>query len=320
MSKKIPARRKLTVAVTGATGDFGNLLLPLLEADPSVERVLAVGLKPAEGKKVEFRRVDLSRPDAELELADVLGEHPVDILYHLAFLYRRVQNGSLAHELEVIGTMQLLAAISRARVPRIIVPSMTMLYGARPDRPALMREDQALEGCPASRFVSDKVEVEQQLEAFRLHHTETKVTILRFAPMFGKSLDNPATRMLRQRVVPTLLGHDPLWQGIHEDDVGAALHLALHAEAEGAFNIVADGVLPLSAVLKHGGTQAIPLPAPLARATLRTLNGLGVTSVPLNMLDYLQYSCTADGERARQELGFVPRHDVQAAVQSMGRG
>jgi UDP-glucose 4-epimerase len=317
MSKKIPARHKLTVAVTGATGDFGNLLLPLLEADPSVERVLAVGLKPAEGKKVEFRRVDLSRPDAELELADVLGEYPVDVLYHLAFLYRRVQNGNLAHELEVIGTMQLLAAISRAKVPRIIVPSTTALYGARRDHPALMREDQVLEGCPASRFVTDKVQVEHQLEAFRTHHPGIKTTILRFAPMFGKALDNPATRLLRQKVVPTLLGHDPLWQGIHSEDVGAALHLALHADVDGAFNVVANGVMPLSAILKHGGTQAIPLPSPVARATLRTLNGLGVTSVPLNMLDYLQYSWTADGERARQELGFIPRHDIQAAVESM---
>src|SRR4051812_317198 len=112
MTKTQKPRRKLTVAVTGATGDFGNLLLPRLEADPSVERVLAIGLKPADGKKVEFRRLDLSRPDSEVELAEVLTEHPVDVLYHLAFLYGHVQNGSLAHELEVIGTMQVLAALS----------------------------------------------------------------------------------------------------------------------------------------------------------------------------------------------------------------
>src|SRR4051794_16394586 len=100
----------LTVALTGSTGDFGRLLLPRLQADPSVERILTLGLKPAEGPqdKLDFRRVDLSRPEAELELADALSEHPVDALYHLAFLYSQVQDPAHAHELEVIGTMHVL--------------------------------------------------------------------------------------------------------------------------------------------------------------------------------------------------------------------
>ena len=37
-----PGKGRLRVAVTGAGGDYGKLLLPRLERDPDVESILAV--------------------------------------------------------------------------------------------------------------------------------------------------------------------------------------------------------------------------------------------------------------------------------------
>ncbi|HSP78699.1 MAG TPA: NAD-dependent epimerase/dehydratase family protein, partial [Myxococcaceae bacterium] len=157
----------LRVAVTGAAGDLGRLLLPLLERDPDVESILVLDVAKPSGDKVDFHRVDLTRHDAESELSDALSELPVDALYHLAFLSGPVRDGSLAHELEVIGTMRVLSAVARARIPRLIVPSHTAVYGARRQHPALLPEETPLSGCPGSRFVSDKVEVEKQVRTFR---------------------------------------------------------------------------------------------------------------------------------------------------------
>ncbi|HZI12913.1 MAG TPA: NAD-dependent epimerase/dehydratase family protein, partial [Myxococcus sp.] len=154
-----PGKGRLRVAVTGASGDYGKLLLPRLERDPEVESILVLDVARPEGAKVEFHRVDLTRHDAESELTDALAERPVDALYHLAFLFGPIRNGSLAHELEVIGTMSVLTAAGRARLPRLVVPSLTAVYGARGQHPALLREGAPLQGCPHSRFVSDKVEV-----------------------------------------------------------------------------------------------------------------------------------------------------------------
>ncbi|MFY0576044.1 NAD-dependent epimerase/dehydratase family protein [Cystobacter fuscus] len=91
----------------------------------------------------------------------------------------------------MIGTMNVLSAVGRARVPRLIVPSLTALYGARASHPALLSEETPLTGCPGSRFINDKVEVEKQVRVFRERHPETRVIVLRFAPMFGPNMDNP---------------------------------------------------------------------------------------------------------------------------------
>ncbi len=314
-----PGKGRLRVAVTGASGDYGRLLLSRLEQDADVESILVLDVARPEGEKIEFHRVDLTRYDAESELTDALTERPVDALYHLAFLFGPIQNGSLAHELEVIGTMNVLTAAGRSRLPRLVVPSLTAVYGARGNNPALLREGSPLQGCPHSRFVTDKVEVESQVRAFRERHPDMRVLVLRFAPVLGPSVDNPATRLLRNAVVPTLMGFDPLWQGLHEEDAARALHLALRAETSGEFNVVGRGVMPLSGLIQQAGARPLPLPGPLFRAALHTLDVVGAGTLPVALLDYIHYSWVADGERAESALGFIPLHHVRDAAAALKR-
>ena len=309
----------MRIAVTGASGDLGGLLLPLLERDPAVESVLVLDVARPAGPKVDFARVDLTRHDAEAELTRALVERRVDALYHLAFLFGPVRNGTFAHELEVIGSMNVLAAAARARVARLVVPSFTALYGPRSQSPALLTEDAPLHGVPQSRFISDKVEVEGQVRAFRERTPGTRVLVLRFAPILGPTVDNPATRLLRARTVPTLLGFDPPWQAVHEEDAARALHLALTADASGVFNVVGRGLLPLSGLIREAGGRPLPLPAGLARTALRGLNTVGLGVLPLSFLDYMRYAWVADGARAARELGFVPRYGSAEAAAALRR-
>jgi len=312
-------QRGLRVAVTGATGDLGSLLLPLLEEDPRVERILALDVvKPTRTlRKGTWRRMDLARHDADRELTRLLRENEVDVFFHLAFLFSPVESAAFAHELEVIGTLHVMAAVEAAKVKRLVVPSLTAVYGARPGHPAFLTEKMGFRDAPSSRFVQDKVEVERQLDAFRGKHPDTQVIVLRFAPILGPSVDNPVTRLLSSKIVPTLLGFDPLWQGIHEEDAARALHLALESDANGTFNVVGQGVLPLSGMVHLAGGRVVPLPHPIARGAIRTLNAAGVLGVPMSLLDFIQYSWVADGQRAEEALGFVPRFHVREAVASL---
>jgi UDP-glucose 4-epimerase len=301
----------LTVALTGATGDLGTLLLPLLEDDERVEKILALDVAPPSRpiRKLEFRRVDLARAEADRLLAAALAAEPVDTFFHLAFLNAAITDAAFAHELEVIGTLHVLTAVAGAHLPRLIVPSMTAVYGARAGNPAYLEEDMELHGCPPSRFVSDKLSVEKQLRAFREHNKETEVVVLRFAPVLGPSVDNPVTRFLKGRWVPTLLGFDPLWQAVHEEDAARALHLALHSDAVGEYNIVGRGVIPLSGMVKLAGGNAVPVPQPLAR----------MLGVPATLRDYIQFSWVADGRRAEEALGYVPRYHARDAATAVSR-
>lgn len=312
---------KLRVAVTGATSDLGTLLLPLLEADKQVEKVLALDVARPEalGPKFEYRRVDLARHEVDRVLGQLLSDERIDALYHLAFINSPIANAAAAHELEVIGTLQVLTAVASAKVRRLILPSVTAVYGARANNPAFLDERAHLHGATDSRYINDKVEVERQVRGFRPGHPETKALVLRFAPVLGPSVNNPVSRFLRARLVPTLLGFDPLWQAVHEEDAARALHLALHSDAEGELNIVGRGVISLSAMIRLAGGSVVPLPHPVARGAIRGLNALGALGVPIKLLDFMQYAWVADGRRAAAALGYEPRYHARDAVAAARR-
>lgn len=308
----------MRVGVTGISSDLGRGLLPRLEADPLVDSIVAfdVAHPPALTKKCSFVRVDLTRPGMEAELTRAFKEQRLDALFHLAFVNSRVHNAAFAHELEVIGSMHVLAAAQETGLSRLIIPSLTALYGARPDGPAVCLESHPLEGSGV-RFVTDRVEVEHQIEKFAHRNPDVQVVVLRFAPIVGPTADNPFTRLLRTGFVPTILGFDPLWQVVHEDDAVTALHLALTTKAQGSFNVVGDAAAPFSTIVRLAGARALPLPAPLLRATILALETAGIASVPVPLLAFLRYSWVADGVRARKQLGYEPRvpfHDAMASM------
>lgn len=311
------------MGVTGATGDLGRLLLPRLLAHPEVARVIMFDVAvPKEGlpPRVEFHRADLTRPGIESELSDDFREARLDALYHLAFLNSRLHQAAFAHELEVIGTLHVLAAAGATRLPRLIVPSLTALYGASPAAPAFIRESAPLRGCAGSRFFSDRVEVERQVELFARAQPGTQVIVLRLAALVGAGSNNPLIRWLRSRAIPTLIGHDPLFQLLHEDDAAEALVAALTTRASGAFNIASTGVLPLSTLVQRSGGRVVPLPGPVLRGSLRVLEALGVSVMPTSLLDFVRYAWVCDGARAERELPFAPRHDALGALAALEAG
>ncbi|MBK7863361.1 MAG: NAD-dependent epimerase/dehydratase family protein [Archangiaceae bacterium] len=308
------AARKLKVGVTGANSDLGRLLLPLLATDPRVGELVVFDVAKPEGVKATFRRVDLARVDTDV--GHVFEQEQPQVVYHLAFAGTRVHRADIAHELEVMGSMHVLAAASKARLERLVLASTTALYGARAQSPALLGEESHLAGCAGSRFINDKVEVERQFAAFRSANPGIATVVLRFAPLVGPTSDNPVTRWLRTAVIPTLLGYDPLWQALHENDAAEALHRALVCPA-GVYNLAADGVMPLSGLVRHAGGRVLPLPAPLLRAVASALESVGRTSVPDALIDYLQYSLVADVSRTPQALGFLPRYTMAEAVSSL---
>lgn len=308
--------RKRVVAITGAATFLGLNLIGLLEDDPRVAKIVCLDTTspPTVGAKSRFYELDLVDPSAEERLTEVLGAETVDTVVHLALLESPTRETSYGHELEGVGTMQVLNACRRARTHKLIVRSFTWLYGARATNPAFLSEKHALRAKPHDAFFQDKLAVEEQLLRFRQPGQGRVVTVLRTAPIIGPSVDNFVTRYLRLSRVPTVLGFDPLWQFLHEADAVAALKLAVDRDVPGVFNLVSDGVLPLSMAVRLLGRTRLPLPRPLLRPTLGALWLTKAGDAPPALLDYLQYACVADGAQARLRLGFVPVFSSREAL------
>ena len=104
-----------SVAVTGASTFLGKRLVGLLEEDPAVRRIVVLDVKgsSAAGPKTVYYEVDLTQPGVESRLSEILHAENVDTLAHLAFAASPTQATAWAHELESVGTMNVLAACRR---------------------------------------------------------------------------------------------------------------------------------------------------------------------------------------------------------------
>jgi UDP-glucose 4-epimerase len=304
------------VAVTGAGSFLGRNLIALLEEDERVRRLIAIDVQAARrvGRKTRAYAVDFTEPSAESSLGEIFLREEVDTVAHLAFLSSPSHATAWAHELESVGTMHLLNAARQAAVRKLVMRSHTLLYGAHPTNPNYLTEAHPLRARRSEPFLADKIEAEDEARAYAEESKDRTVTILRMAPVLGPTVRGYVGRYLSRRVVPTILGFDPLWQLLHEADAVAALKLAMDRDAPGVFNIVGEGVLPLSSVVKLAGRVALPMPRSAANTLLSTLWFAQVAEAPPTLLDYLQYLCVADGDRARRHLGFAPAYTTRETL------
>ncbi|MBI4507990.1 MAG: NAD-dependent epimerase/dehydratase family protein [Deltaproteobacteria bacterium] len=304
------------VAVTGARGFIGAEIIKRLEEDRRYRTILALDIRKPNFPldKTQFYKIDLTLPTADADIAALLSREGVDTLVHAAFLSSPTHASAWAHELEDIGTMHVLNACAEVEVRKLILSSTTMVYGAHPLNPNFLTEDHELKGNSSSRFLRDKVAAEQQVRRFRKENPETMVTVLRVAPTLGPTIENYVTRFFSRPIAPVMMGFDPLMQVVHERDVIDAFKLAIDNDVLGEFNIVGEGVLPYSTILALMGKLPLPLPHFLAKHLTRAFWVTQVGDAPPYFLDFLRFLCVADGRRAREILGFVPKHDIKATI------
>lgn len=326
------ARGRRIVAVTGACSFLGRNLVGVLEERDDVERIVIcdIAAPPTAGRKSRTYRVDLTQPNVGARLTEILRAENVTELAHLAFLSSPTTAEPFAHELESVGTMHVLHACREASPRRVVVASQTMLYGPHPSNPAFLTESAPLRGVqgrasPFSRgergFLADKIDAEREVARFADERPETSVAVLRFAPVVGPTVRTWVTRWLSRRLVPTLMGFDPLVQLVHEMDAVSALVLSLDPtrhRARGPFNIVGQGVVPVSMAIRLAGRLAIPIPGPVLRRSAELLWLAGLNEAPGAYVEFLRHLCVADGARARHELGFVPSYTTKEAVLDFG--
>lgn len=311
-----PRRASRVIAVSGADSFLGRNVVGLLEEDPTVDRVVLIDVQrpPTAGAKSRFYDVDLTLPSIESRLTEILHAEQVDTFVHLAFLSNPTPATAWAHELESVGTMHLLNACREHGLKKLVMRSTTLVYGPHKTNPNFLTEDHPARGLRGCGFARDKVDAEAQVVEFARTMPGCTVTVLRLAPVLGPTVHNYVSRWLSRRLVPTAMGFDPLVQLLHEADAVAALKTAIDRDAPGVLNIVGDGVLPISTLIKLAGRMALPVPSGVLRRVTAMLWLAQVGEVPPAFVDGLRYLCVADGERARREMQFRPAYSSRDAV------
>ena len=306
------------IAITGASSFLGERFLRRLIREGHGDNIVVVDVAEpsvSEGA-IHFRKVDLTEPAADQAMLDHFKADGIETVVHLAFFTNPRRDTTNAHELESIGTLAVLAAAAAANVKNFVMRSFTFVYGARGQNPALIREESPLPARAALPWLRDKVEAEGHAASFAKRYPEMAVRVLRFAPLLGPNVRTFYSRIFDRRLVPTLLGYDPLLQLLHPDDALEALMLATFSASRGAFNITPRGVVSLSTGIHLSGKVPAPVPHPAAYWAVDALYAAGVVEAPSGFIDYVRYPCVADGERARRVLQFEPRHSSREALDS----
>ncbi len=303
------------LALTGSASFLGARLLRRLAETRAPDSLLAIDVaQPPSALGVRFRELDFTRPASDQQLLDMFREEQVETVVHMAFFTNPQRDRTYAHELESIGTLGVFAAAAAAGVSRVVMRSFTAVYGARGQNPNFLVESRALPAGSSLGWLADKLEAEQHAAQFAKRYPRMAVSVLRFAPLFGPGVRTFYTRIFDHRVVPVLMGYDPLVQLLHPEDALQALELALEREARGPFNIVPRKSIPLRAALHLAGKLPVPVAHPVAYSGADALWSTGLGSAPGGFVDFARYLFVADGERARTELGFSARHDSREAL------
>jgi UDP-glucose 4-epimerase len=302
------------VLVTGVASYWGGRLAQTLESSPDVEAIIATD---SDDPSRRLERAEFVRVGAQHSLIQRIVEAAqIDTVVDTRLVVDSIRASRRdAHEVNVIGTVNILAACAAASSPvrRLVFKSSAHYYGCAQDDPAFFREEHTRRRPPETPIERDIVEAEAAVAEFSESRPEVSVTVLRCTNVLGAEVDTSHARLFALPLVPTIFGFDPRYQFVHEDDVVAALAHAAQNDVPGVYNVAGDGVLALTEVI----SLLDKLPAPVlppwgtryAAASLRRL-GLPLTA---EMLAQLRFGRGLDNRRLKG-TGFTYAHTTRDAV------
>lgn len=304
------------VLVTGLGTFWGGRVAQALEKDPNVEVI--VGLDRVE-PTVALERTEFVRADQSYSiLARIVKATQVDTILHTFLVVDSTRmSGRSLHEINVIGTMNLLAAAGapESSVRQLVVKSATLVYGSSFQDPVWFREETPRTRSPRTRVERSLLEVEGYLRDFAEDNPHVAVSLLRFSNVLGTDIITPLTKALDLPLVPSILGFDPLLQFVEEDDVVRSIEYVMRNHVPGIFNVAGDGRLPWSEVAAICGKRTFPLPPVLTGYAVEAGNRFKLLDLPPEALDLLRYGRGVDNRRLKQ-AGFKYAYTSAGAVEN----
>jgi len=302
------------VLITGLSSYWGGKLAKAFEEDPTTDVI--VGMDTAEPvvalERTEFVRTD----DSYSILARLVKATGVDTVVHAGLVVNSaLMPGRRLHEKNVIGTMNLLAAVAAedSKVTSLIVKTSALVYGATRQDPVWFREDTRRSREARTRMERSLVEVESYLSSFADEYPDTRVAVLRCANVLGEDLVTMFSRALSMPLTPTIAGLDPQLQFVEQEDVVRAIRFAVSRELRGVFNVAGDGRLPWSEIRAIAGRRPLYLSPVMTQMSASALGRIGLLRMPPEALDLLRFGRGIDNRKLKR-AGFDYLYTTAGAV------
>src|SRR5918998_918502 len=311
----MPSKR---VLITGLSTYWGGRLARALESDPSIEAIVGVdNVDPS----VELERTEYVKVGTQHALLRrVVEAAEIDTVVDTRLVVdSSTTSPRKAHENNVIGTMNILAACSGPSccVRKFIFKSSPHYYGSEQDDPAFFDETMQRPHPPRTPIERDILEAEASVAEFADKNPQVSVAILRFATVLGPDVRTSHIDLFALPAIPMILGFDPRYQFVHEDDVVHALEHVSQRDLPGVFNVAADGVLTLSEVAGLLGKPYAPILPPWGTGLVAGVARRLGMKIPPEMLALMRFGRGVDNRRLKA-LGFEYGYTSREAVLKLG--
>lgn len=315
------AKKPRSVLITGVTGTIGRQLAQQLYFDKNVKFILGIAkderpyyFDEYDPKKFTYSQVDITkaRDLNNLFFSDVFKDAGIDTVVHLAFQNRPSQHGQKSHDLNVIGTKNMLEkCIETPGITNFIFKSSGIVYKILPHGDVYLDEESDLNfDGDTDQWIKDRVDADMLCRA-RMDSQKVDITVLRFSNIVGRNVHSQINEYLQSPLCVKVAGFDPMVNLIDIKDVLAATRMAIDKKARGVYNIVGKDTAPLSFFVRQSGARAMELPGPLVMPVNVLQRKLGITTYNYEVDQRrLRYSALLDSAKAERELGYTPKHHV----------
>lgn len=297
----------MKVLVTGIAGNIGKLVARRLVADGhdvlGIDR--RVWYHPPEGVRVFH--ADIRKRPAE----DVFRTQRPDALIHMATVTHLTHRSQDRYRINLGGTQSVFEHCHRYGVKQAIFVGRHTYYGAAPDSPLYHTESEPPLAMQTFPELSDLVAADLYAGSALWRFSEIDTAVLRCCYTLGPLEQGTLAAFLQGPRVPTILGFDPLFQFMHEQDTADAIVLALEKGLRGVYNVSGPPPMPLSIVIREAGRKNVPLPEPIFQMAL---GRFGLPRLPPGAKAHVKYPVVIDSSAFTGATGFEPAHDQDATL------
>ena len=301
--------------ITGGSGYIGSRLVDLLSRREDTEKIVICDLAPPAvyRPKAEFEPVDVRDRD---RVQAVLERARPDALVHLAFILNPSHDEHLMYDVDVNGTHNVLEAAAAAGTPHVLVTSSSTAYGAFPDNPVPLTEEDPVRGVSSFAYARDKTESDRLCQLWAAKHPDRVMTIVRPCIVFGPNVDNYLVRLWTKQPFAADAGTlDNQIQFVHEDDVVEAISELLLGRHAGAFNVAGDGLMTMRECAELIGSPVRRMPLRAYRGLARAMWGARLSEAPPGQIDFALYPWIVSNEKLKRTAGWRPRHTSRETFQ-----
>ncbi len=295
------------VLVTGASGVFG--------------RDIATRLARSGAGVVALARREVSIPGVEFVAGDIRDSAVVeqamkgcDAVAHLAWAVSPLKSADDTHDVNLGGTRNVLDAMEATGCRRIVFSSSVTAYGAWADNPPFLRETDPLRPDPKIHYAWDKARCEELIL-----ERDVDSVISRSCLVVGRHIDNYAFRVFATPVLTASKGEMPLWQFVHQEDVGRFHADAILGERTGIVNVGCDDGVPLEEIAHAFGKRIVSVDMEKMKKVVEIGWKYDLMEVDPDSLAGFQYMAVADTTRLREEWGFEPAWTGREAMYDLAR-